>query len=163
MSIIKASKLKPLVIALSTSAILLTSTISIAESDMRGMRDGAHHHHGHELKRMSKALDLTDEQRTQIKDILSRAKETREASKAENQATKEAFKLSMKAIMEAEEFNESDFVNLHQENQQTFLAAKVEKAKVKHAVLQVLTQEQKDKWMKIKSKFKKRGNKHRTL
>ncbi len=162
MTTMKRMKLKPLLVALSASAILLTSTVSLA-------KDGDHQHHrgghashqkhasGHDLKRMTKFLQLTDQQQQQIKDIFAQVKLNREANKDSHQASKKSFHESMNTILNAETFDEGAFIDLHNQKQAELLEAALTKAKTQHAMLQVLDDEQKLKWQKMKRKAKHKG------
>lgn len=104
--------------------------------------------HKHRMAKMAKALGLTEEQKIAIKDI-------RELAKSERAVLTEqlaSFKTAAKGLMSNEEFDESAFLNLKNEHQDTFTQLALLKAKTRHAIRQVLTPEQQEKADKFKEK-----------
>ena len=104
---------------------------------------------------MTKALSLSDQQQAQIKAI-------KQANKTENEALKgsmKAFKMAEKSLIQAKVFDEQAYLALRNHYQQTFAQIALSKAKTKHAVFNVLTPEQQEKWMKIMKKRKKKSKK----
>ena len=57
-----------------------------------------------------------------------------------------------KLLIQAESFDEQAYIALHEANQQNFTALALARAKKKHAVFNVLTTEQQEKWLKIMKK-----------
>ena len=113
--------------------------------------EGGFHGKKRALKHMARYLGLSDEQIDQIKEIKAQAKTDREASKS----TMVMFGEQVKALMENEEFDESSFLALHSEYQSSLTQAALQRAKTKHAIYQVLTEEQKLKADKIRKKKRK--------
>jgi periplasmic protein CpxP/Spy len=108
--------------------------------------------HKHRMAKMAKALGLTEEQKTAIKDI-------REQAKSEKSVLTEqlsSFKNAAKGLMSKEEFDESAFLNLKNQHQETFTQLALLKAKTRHAIRQVLTPEQQEKADKFREKRKNR-------
>lgn len=101
-----------------------------------------------ELKMMARHLDLTNEQKSEIKTIFKTAKTNANVNK---QAMKN-FKKEVKALVHADTFDEQAFINLHTANQVQIQNMALAKAKVKHQVFNVLTPEQQEKWQNFKEK-----------
>lgn len=107
---------------------------------------GKHKRHHHKM--MVRYLELTDEQQAEMKSI-------RQQAKTEGSAIKESlstYKEKVSVIIQADEFDQAAFENLHAEYQQNFSQMALLKAKTKHAMRQVLTEEQQEKWAEIKPK-----------
>jgi len=94
------------------------------------------------MHRLAKKLDLTSEQRSEIKAIFKGMKEDREANKAAFSSYKE----QMKSLLAVSEFDENNFNAIYAEFQTSFKQLAMEKAKNRHAIMQVLTAEQKEKY-----------------
>ncbi len=108
------------------------------------------------IKKMTKFLDLSKDQQIQIKAIKAQAKESNIALRSKMKA----FRSEVKALMRAKEFDEQAFNTLHSENQENSMKVALQKAKIHHSILQVLTEEQRLKWqtfmeMKMSKKRKK--------
>lgn len=106
-------------------------------------RDHQHAKMKKHLHRLAKKLDLTPEQRSEIKVIYSSMKEDRQA----NKATFSGFKQQVQSMLQASEFDENQFTNIYAKYQPSFQKSAMEKAKVRHAVMQVLTPEQQEKFL----------------
>jgi len=100
----------------------------------------------HKFKKMAKFLALTKEQRIQVKEIHQQAKESRVAL----MPNLESFHQQSKALVMAEQFDEQAFINLQSQFQDSFAQMALIKVKSKHAFMQILTQEQKEKMMTMK-------------
>lgn len=111
-------------------------------------------HFARKLKKMSKKLSLTSDQQEKIKHIFEEKGENRKASKAQMKL----FKSSVKQIIKEETFGEEKFSALYAKYQSTFFEAALQKAKSRHAIMQILTEEQQEKFsalMKKKRQHKK--------
>lgn len=97
---------------------------------------------------MSK-LDLTDEQKQQVKDIQSAKKQQLQTLKAE-QGDRHANRDELNALIHAEEFDESAFMLLQQKKAEQQAQVSLISAKSKHQMLQLLTVEQKQKLAELK-------------
>ena len=100
------------------------------------------------FKKMAKHLQLTNEQRTQIKALFKQAKSERKANK-ENLT---GFKEQVKSLMSASSFDEKAFTDLRGQYQHHFAQMALIKVKAKHAMLQLLTDEQKEKLQNFKGR-----------
>jgi Spy/CpxP family protein refolding chaperone len=108
-----------------------------------------------QFKKMAKHLQLSDEQKVQVKAIFEQAKMS---SKAQRESMK-GFKEQVKSLMGSSTFDDKAFNELYAKYQTKFTEMALLKAKNKHAILQVLSSEQREKFMKFKmrSKMKHRG------
>lgn len=101
-------------------------------------------------KRISRKLDLSDEQKSQLKAIKTASKEKMEALKPQMQA----FKNAERAIIHASTFDEDAWLSLHQEYAPTMLQIALIKAEEKYNKGAVLSDEQKALAEKIRNKMK---------
>ncbi|MBA6391048.1 Spy/CpxP family protein refolding chaperone [Colwellia sp. BRX10-3] len=138
--------------------------ISSLSANVNAMADKSENHHSyisHEngggvdkqdkkmkkhLHRLAKKLDLTSEQRSEIKEIFTHMKEDRQAHKA----ALSGFKEEVKSLLQASQFDENKFNALYIQYQPNFQQAIMEKAKARHGVMQVLTPEQQEKYLSMR-------------
>ena len=143
-------------VATIASSILLLSTVSTqpvfafepnqASESSKSFKK----QHKRRMAKMARALGLTEEQKTAIKDI-------REQAKSEKSVLKEqlaGFKDAVKALMANDEFDEEAFLALKSQHQDTFTQLALLKAKTRHSIGQVLTDEQKAKAEEFKARRK---------
>lgn len=118
-----------------------------APRDHKGHQHQENKHKGHKqkMKRMVKALSLTEEQQVQIKTIKAQEKEQHQSLRT----SMEQFKTAEKKLLETEKFDEQAFNALHDTYQPTFKQLALIRVKGKHAIFNVLTTEQQEKWLKI--------------
>ncbi len=116
-----------------------------------------HHQRGseHRMKRMIKALALSEDQQVQIKEIRIEAK----AQYGDLRDSMQQFRTEVKALVQAEIFDEQAFIALQGAYQPSFAQAGLAKAKTKHAIFNILTTEQKNEWSEIMAKRKEKRNK----
>lgn len=157
---IRLSKFKKAALMLTTAGMLAVPAYSYAMNDgeqasdcqkmqeHKGKRFKGKHSQHKQLKKMARYLDLTAEQKSEIKDIFTAAKSNRNVEK---QAMND-FKLEVKALVQADTFDEQAFKNLHSAHQVQIQNVALEKAKVKHQIFNVLTPEQQEKWLEFKEK-----------
>ena len=108
--------------------------------------EGTKKHHAKmkkHLHRIAKHLDLTSEQRSEIKVIFSGMKEGRLAHKADLTG----FGEQVKSLLQASKFDENKFDAIYAEFQPAFQKMAMDKAKIRHAIMQVLTPEQQKKYL----------------
>ncbi|WP_394202472.1 Spy/CpxP family protein refolding chaperone [Shewanella waksmanii] len=154
-------QLKAGVIALLASSAVMMAPATYANDG--GYHKGGYHqmerggHHAG-LKKMFRGLDLTDEQREQVKTIVKQTREEMKAlgaSKEERQTHKD----EMLALITADGFDESQAANLIATKQAKRQQAGVIMLKAQNQVYQLLTPEQQEKF---KENFDKKGKrKHR--
>lgn len=106
------------------------------------------------LKKMSKLLELNDTQKVQIKAILMQQKQ----SAKENRTTRKEFKKEVKSIAKGADFDEQKFKAVYNQYQPKLYASILAKAKSRHALMQVLTEEQQIKYIAFKKGRKSRKN-----
>lgn len=134
-----------LVIAFASVASVNASDNDIALDTSRDYQGHKSKGSKHNMKRMDKALSLSEQQQVQIKAIKTQAREQRQALRA----SMKEFKIAERKIMQTKSFDEKAFNALHDLYQPTFTQLALIKVKSKHAVFNVLTTEQQEKWLKI--------------
>ncbi len=144
------------VMALSSISSVNASGNDIALDSPRSHQKGGDRR-DHMMKRMIKILSLSEAQQTQIKAIKMQAKEQHETIRV---AMKE-FKREEKVLLQAQTFDEQAYSALHTAYQPIFSQMGMTRAKTKHAVFNVLTAEQQDKWLKVMDKLKEKHHKKR--
>jgi periplasmic protein CpxP/Spy len=144
------NKIRNIIITSSLCSALVISGISVA-------KDEGHDMSGHKIekimKRMVNKLDLTAVQQTQVAVI-------KKEGKAEILALKpkmKAFREQVKRLMDAENFDEQAFKDLHSDNQDMFAAKALIQAKSKFKMKQVLTTTQLAQLKKMRKKRKHRS------
>jgi len=102
-------------------------------------------HHGMigKMRRMARHLELDETQISEIKAIFLAARD----ENSELRENMKAFKEEMKTLLAAETFDEEAFAELQAKYQESFEQKGLLRAKTKHAVIQVFTEEQKEKWL----------------
>ncbi|OUR60746.1 hypothetical protein A9Q74_12320 [Colwellia sp. 39_35_sub15_T18] len=117
-----------------------------------------HHQKGgeHRMKRMIKALALSEQQQVQIKEIRTEAKTQYESLRD----SMKQFREEAKVLIQAETFDEQAFIALQEAYQPSFEQAGLAKAKTKHAIFNILTTEQQNKWSEIMAKRKAKFDKN---
>lgn len=137
-------------ILVASSVMALPATAGDQGLDVFGESQQKHkknkHHQKREFRKMVKVLDLSDEQKAQIKAIRAQAKEDKKASKE----TMRAFKQSVKPLAHSDELDEQAVLDLFETNKDFFAQQLLAEVKTKHAIYQVLTPEQRIKWQAYK-------------
>ena len=95
------------------------------------------------LHRLAKKLDLTSEQRSELNVIFAGIKEDRIAHKPDLTG----FNEQVKSLLQVSKFDENKFEAIYAEFQPTFQKMATDKAKIRHAIMQVLTPEQQQKYL----------------
>lgn len=107
------------------------------------------HHHGHH--HILKKLDLSEQQKSQIKEIKMNTKE----QKKELYKSIKEYKSALKELVQSDNYSEQAVRSLHAQYQSVFADKVVLKANMARQIDQVLTDEQKAKRAQIKAKMKK--------
>lgn len=142
------------------SAVALSGVIALAGVQAKGSH-GDYDKSGKRLDRMTKYLELTDEQRTNIEAIIAdfktkRPQMDREVKKEKHLAMKERFK----ALMADPAFDEAAVTQYLNEKSAKKNERQVEQLKMQHAIYQQLTPEQQPKYLKmVKKRMKKMKHK----
>lgn len=134
-----------IVIAFASVASVNASNNDMTYDSQREHQKHQHQGNKHEMKRMTKALSLSEQQQVQIKAIKTKAKEQHQVLRA----SMKEFKLAEKKLVQTEKFDEQAFSALREAYQPIFAQSALIRVKTKHAVFNVLTTEQQDKWLKI--------------
>lgn len=102
-------------------------------------------HHGAKVKmrRMARHLELDEAQISEIRAIYLSARD----ENTELRETMKTFREEMKSLLAEEIFDEEAFAALQSKYQDSFEQKGLIKAKTKHAMIQVLSEEQKEKWL----------------
>lgn len=138
-------------VALMVSATTYASNVDTTQVKL----NDKHSHHmkkKHKAKGMMKALKLTDIQKTQIKEIKSNAK-------AENEVLRlqmKEFKEKEKALLQTDLFDENSYIALFEQYQPVRSQLALNRAKTKHAIKQLLSEEQINKMKRLKKRKMKR-------
>ena len=111
----------------------------------------------HMQKRMVKKLALSDQQQVQIQALKTQAKEQHETLRD----SMKKFKTEEKTLLQATVFDEQAYTALHSAYQPIFAQRALTRAKTKHAIFNVLTAEQQEKWLKIMKNRKEKLNRKR--
>lgn len=99
-----------------------------------------------QLRRLAKRLALSQEQRKTVKALFK-------AEKAENQEDKVAmlgFKAQVKLLLQASDFDENKFDAIYMEFQPSLQKSAMKRAKIRHAIMQVLTPEQQQEFLNMR-------------
>lgn len=107
-----------------------------------GMMDGG--------KKMFRALDLTSEQKTQMKELRESHREQRQANDDVREARKASHQ-QMQQLLLAENFDEAAIRQLAQQMSEQQLDRRVAMLKNRHEMLNILTPEQKTKLQQLQS------------
>ncbi|WP_085300385.1 Spy/CpxP family protein refolding chaperone [Cognaticolwellia mytili] len=94
------------------------------------------------FKMLANKLELTKIQRQKIRTVFSEMK----TDKRERRVSMSGFKEQVDVLAQAREFDEDKFNTLYASFQNKFKALVMDKAKMHHAIMQVLTSEQKAKF-----------------
>ena len=102
--------------------------------------------HGFGMKRALARLDLTDSQQQQINQLMQQHRNARaskaDAGKADSKAEYRASHQQLKALMAADQFDEVAARQLFEQRQQAKLERKLAGMKLRHDIMQLLTEEQ---------------------
>ena len=107
-------------------------------------------HHEKRFKRMINFLDLSEQQVIQMKQLRESAQIERQTYRSELAQ----FKSQVEQLSLAQEFDEQAFNNLYASYQDTFAKMALARAKHKHQMAQILTEEQREKAQKMRHKRK---------
>lgn len=117
---------------------------------MNQKKDDGHDHPQKRMKkqlhRLAKKLDLTQEQRKTVKALLV----AENAEKQENKLTMLGFKEQMKSMLQVPDFDENKFDAIYMEFQPSLQKSARKRAKLRHAIMQILTPEQQQKFLNLR-------------
>ena len=145
--------------AILTAVLAVTSVNTFATTVDKDAKEKQHKNHDanghyykmkHHFKKLAKRLNLTDEQQEQIKAIHAEQKE----NKVTNKEKMIAFRNEVKNLLMSSSFDEQAFLNLHNQQQSQFSQMALARVKAKHAVMQILNEEQQEKMLTMKRKGK---------
>jgi protein CpxP len=150
--------MKKIVSALGLGLALTFGGAAMAEGDRGFERSQGDSHGGghHMMKRMFSKLGLTEQQQEEVKAI----REAAHASMKDNKGQFEGFRDQMKALVQAESFDEAAYRTLIESKQSHKVDMMVIKAKMKNGVWNVLTAEQQAEMAEMIEKRGERGQRH---
>lgn len=163
MNIIKPMKTMASISAL-CAVIALSSIASVSASANEMEFDSPRHDQrggdarDHMMKRMIKKLSLSETQQVQIKTIKTQAREQHDMLRD----SMGKFKSEERSLLQAQVFDEQAYTALHAAYQPTFAQMALTRAKTKHAVFNVLTTAQQEKWLKVMKNRKEKPNRQRS-
>ncbi|MFT5789911.1 MAG: protein CpxP [Shewanella sp.] len=148
----KKNTLKVGLLALVASTTLLTVTVRAADQQCEHYNQHEHHQmkgerggHHDKMRKMFRGLDLTDEQKTQVKAILSSHRDEMELSRLSKEE-RTAQKTQMLAFITAANFNEAEVKQALMAKQEARQQKAVNMMKLQNEVYQLLTPEQQQKF-----------------
>ena len=151
-SVIISSAILTTVLSLASDSVFAAVVDSeVKKSHYKNNESSSRHHKmKHHFKKLARQLNLTDEQQEKIKAIHAAQNE----NKTTNKANMTAFRDEVKNLLMSSTFDEQAFLNLHNQQQSQFSQMALARAKAKHAVMQILNEEQQDKMLTMKRKGK---------
>ena len=135
--------------------IAFTSVASVSASDFAFDGQRGHHESKHQLKRFAKVLSLSEEQQTQVKEIKDQAKDQHQGLRE----SMKQFKAKEKALLQAKLFDEKAYGALYDAYLPIFTQRAIMRVKTRHAIFNVLTAEQQEKWLETTKHSKGKGRK----
>ena len=116
---------------------------------MKGEQQGKRQHRMKKhFKMLAKKLDLTKAQRQEVKSIFAEMK----VSKKSHRNSMKGFKEEVNVLTMAPTFNETKFKSIYAQSQENFAQVAMERAKMRHKIMQVLTPEQQEKFQTMRTK-----------
>lgn len=146
----KMFKLKTIVTPIAICLSLALSSQAMANPE------GGHHkgaHNGHNMMRLLSKLSLTDTQKQDIRQIMKQSREDRQASAPDFAPVRQ----DLSALIQTTDWDQDAVEAVLSQNQDQMVQAGLKRAENKHAVLNLLTDEQKDKLSTITSKKQQRA------
>lgn len=154
-----------------TSAILLATTLSFAgasyaiagnHGEMKGergckndsseMSQGKHHGKKKHKGMGFSQLDLSDQQKQEMRDIMRTTKSDNKANKSSKSEARTAHRAAMQTLISSESFNEQQAKALIEAQQLQKAEKQLSMLKAKHQMYQLLTEEQKVQYQALKEK-----------
>ncbi|MCF2949326.1 Spy/CpxP family protein refolding chaperone [Paraglaciecola aquimarina] len=145
----KMFKLKTIVTPIAICLSLALSSQVMAKP--KGGHEGAHK--GHSMMKLLSKLSLTDTQKQDIRQIMKQSREDRQASAPSFAPVRQ----DLSALIQTTDWDQAAVEAAFSQNQEQMAQASLKRAENKHAVLNLLTEEQKDKLATIANKMKDRA------
>ena len=154
---VNGEKMKKIIVALIAIVTLALGAVFVSaqKSDHkgghegRGFKRGGHHRGG---GMMLRGLDLTDAQKTQVKEIMDASKAKVQPLRASMKANREKLRLAT----ENGKFDEAQVLSIANENASVSAQLLVERQRTKAQIFNILTPEQREKSAQMKSQMKER-------
>ncbi len=143
-------KIAKLIIALGLVTTCSLSGFAFAH-DNNHDRHGGHHAQHTPIKRMLAGIELSDTQREQVKALVQQSRAEHSMTPPDHTA-----RTQWQALLTAEQFDDAAALSLLQQQQQRQLEHRLAELKLRHQVLQVLTDAQRaellEKWQRRQQK-----------
>ena len=120
------------------------------------------HNHQQKIERLSDRLDLTEQQSAQVKQLFieSRASNKRPSKEMKKQR-RQQHQADLKAFFDAPNFDQQAVINKLAQRQAKHQQKMIAKMELKHAIYQLLTTQQQEKYLKMLSHKMRHDSKHR--
>jgi protein CpxP len=150
--------MKKLTAAILSIVLVAMGAMFVFAQDGAGQKDGkrgfgkrgGHHRGGHGM--MLRGLDLTDEQKAQVKTIMQSSKEASKPLREQMKANRQ----KLQTLSDSGNFDQAQVQALADEQGKLTAQMIVEKEKVKSQISAILTTEQKAKAAEMKAQFKQK-------
>lgn len=150
--------MKKLTVAILSIVLVAMGAMFVFAQDGAGQKDGkrgfgkrgGHHRGGHGM--MLRGLDLTDEQKTQVKTIMQSSRESSKSLREQMKANRQ----KLQTLSDSGNFDQAQVQALADEQGKLTAQMIVEKEKVKSQISAILTPEQKAKAAEMKAQFKQK-------
>lgn len=156
------SKIKMSLVALVASSALLTGAVYANNNDGQH-EDGAKSYHskhmkGHKMGRhMFRGLDLTEQQRSEIKALYKAQREQFKAEHSQPKDNKSQHRAEMLKLITADGFDSNQAQLLIEQRQQQHQKRMLTQLEIQNKIYHMLTSDQQQKF---KQRFEKMGGKH---
>ncbi|WP_445767347.1 Spy/CpxP family protein refolding chaperone [Rheinheimera sp.] len=152
-------KVTKFVLVLSMIAATGLSGVALAHQhndDAKRQQRNSPHTQLHAMQRMLGALDLTDSQQAQIKQLMQQHRAQQKALPRDN-----ALRQQLQQLVAADSFDEASARRLLQQQQQQQVEQRLTGLKLKHDILQLLSEEQRQQLAEKQQKWQqKRQQRH---
>lgn len=150
--------MKKLTVAILSIVLVAMGAMFVFAQDGAGQKDGkrgfgkrgGHHRGGHGM--MLRGLDLTDEQKAQVKTIMQSSRESSKPLREQMKANRQ----KLQTLSDSGNFDQAQVQALADEQGKLTAQMIVEKEKVKSQISAILTPEQKAKAAEMKAQFKQK-------
>ena len=147
------------IIAILGLALALAFSGAVLSKGDQGHHQSGHDESKHMMKHMFAKLDLSEEQKTAIKAL---QEQTHERIKSlHEEGAREDFKAEMKAILQAESFDDGAYRALLESKNAIAIEMEVFKGQAKNGVWNLLNAEQQEKFSAMMAKYKHKAGKKR--
>ena len=141
---------------LTAVALILLAAVAVSQTITRTHMHGDHMMGGHMLGFYTKALNLTDAQQAQVKDIIAKEKPTVEPLYKQMSQSRN----DIEQLLQSSGFDEAKVRAMAAQQALSIQELIVQRARIESEVMQVLTPDQKTKMAQMMQKHQERFMKH---